>query len=151
MKHVHVECLPDEALVRKLGFTKKFVTHHTGKSRVFQKMKQVEQQLALIDEDPGSTKTTYELNLRLVEESKGIKYFQDRSGNKILVLKGKLEDWIVDLCTKANIDLSVFHLPAKPNDLHDVINQRISKFDDLLGHLLEIKNPGIIQLQKWLS
>ena len=30
MKNIHVECLPDEYLVKKLGFTRKSITHHQG-------------------------------------------------------------------------------------------------------------------------
>jgi len=57
MKQVHVECLPDEALIIKMGFTWKAVIHHGGKSRVFHKLKSVSNQLALVDEDPGSGKS----------------------------------------------------------------------------------------------
>ncbi len=60
MKPIHVECLPDEALVKKLGFTRKMVTHHAGKSRVFTNLKSVVNHLAMVDEDPGSPKSSYE-------------------------------------------------------------------------------------------
>ena len=57
---IHVECKPDEALVGKLGFTKKQVEHHFGKSRVFAANKDLTDQVALVDEDPMSATTTYE-------------------------------------------------------------------------------------------
>lgn len=72
MKDIHVECKPDEMLVRKLGFTKKKVTHYPGKSRVFRKLEKSNNQLALVDEDPGSTKTSYEQRLRFLKEVQGI-------------------------------------------------------------------------------
>lgn len=151
MKQIHVECLPDETLVKKLGFTRKEVTHHQGKSRVFNKLKSVTNELALVDEDPGSVKTNYEMALALVEESNGIKYYKDNNGNKIFVLKGKLEDWIISICNDHHINISTFGLPEQPNDLHDVINQRINKLEILINHLLEMKNLRIVKLKTWLN
>jgi hypothetical protein len=151
MKIVHVECLPDEALIRKLGFTRKDVLHHGGKSRVFNKLHKVSNQLAMVDEDPGSAKTSYQKKLAMVEEAQGIQLFSDKSGNKIIVLKGKLEDWIIATCKAAGVQLSDFSLPEKPNELHAVINQRIDKFENLIDHLLKNKNTGIYQLRSWLS
>lgn len=150
MKDIHVECKPDEKLVLKLGFTRKTVTHHPGKSRVFNKLSKSTNQLAMVDEDPGSAKTTYEKNLRLVDESEGIKFYSDNSNNKIFILKGKLEDWIVDTCKKHDIMISKFGLPEDPNDMHDVINQRLIKFGALIDHLIKENNPPIIKLKSWL-
>ncbi|MCK5136501.1 MAG: ATP-binding protein [Bacteroidales bacterium] len=53
MKVVHVECRPDEVLVTKLGFNRKMIKHHQGKSRVFHSLKLTKDQLAMVDEDPG--------------------------------------------------------------------------------------------------
>jgi hypothetical protein len=43
---IHVECTPDETLVKKIGFTKKQVTHHAGKARVFATIQESKNQLA---------------------------------------------------------------------------------------------------------
>ena len=152
MKQIHVECLPDECLVKKLGFSRKQITHHQGKSRVFHALNnKTDKQLGVVDEDPGSAKTSYESALQLVEESEGIKYYTDRSGNKIFVLKGKLEDWIIFICNKSKIKPTDFGLPSKPDDLHDVINQRLANFEKLIDELISINNPAIIKLKSWLS
>jgi hypothetical protein len=151
MKQVHVECLPDEALIKRLGFTRKSVIHHAGKSRVFKKLESLTNQLGMVDEDPGSVKTSYEKNLVFVEESQGIKLYQDEAGNKVVILKIKLEDWIISQCRTSGINMRNFGLPDKPNDLHDVINQRIIQFEKLIDHLLENNNAGIVQLKNWLN
>ena len=151
MSDVHVECKPDETLVRKLGVSRKSVTHHQGKSRVFTSLNKKKNQLAIVDEDPESNKTTYERSLRLIEESGGIKHYQDKSNNKIFVLSGKLEDWIISLCNQQKISLDKFGFPTKPNDLHDVINQRLTKFEELLDELIKLKNPELLELKKWLN
>ncbi len=151
MKKVHVECIPDELLVTKLGIAKKAVFHHAGKSRVFDKLRSGSDQIALVDEDPGSPKSGYEKNLKFIEESNGIKCFSDNSDNKVYILKGKLEDWIIDVCKQNKIKISSFNLPEKPNDLHDVITQRLRNFDKLISKLLASKNPAILKLKSLIN
>jgi hypothetical protein len=152
MREVHVECKPDEALVRRLGINRNQVTHHAGKSRVFAKMKKSVGQIALVDEDPGSPQTSYEKRLVFRSEEHGIKEFEDDAGNRVLVLTGKLEDWVVDTCKKAKVDLKQkFNLPNKPNDLHGIINDRIGTIEALVDYLLSIENPAVVRLKDWLT
>lgn len=151
MKQVHVECKPDELFLSKLGFSKKSIVHHTGKSRVFHFLKKNKNQLAIVDEDPGSIKSSYERNLKFKEESHGIRYFVDQSGNKIFILTGKLEDWILEVCKKNKVKPSDFNLPDKPNELHEVINNRLNNFGRLIDLLLENECSSILQLKSWLN
>jgi len=151
MRKVHVECLPDETLVKKLGIIKKNVFHYTGKSRVFHNLKDTTNEIAMVDEDPGSPKTVYEKSLQLKEEVLGIKRYADNNNNTVLVLTIKLEDWIIKICKDAAIDITQFGLPEKPNELHDVINYRLSKFEKLIEHLENANNKSIHQLKNWLN
>jgi len=151
MKQVHVECKPDELLVSKLGFQKKLVTHHQGKSRVFHTLSKNKNQLAMVDEDPGSAKTSYEKALIFKEESEGIKYFEDISGNKVLVLRGKLEDWMIGVCKRYHIKISAYGLPNNPDDLHDVINQKLPKFGELIDELIQNNNLALAKLKSYLN
>jgi len=150
MGKVHVECLPDETLVKKLGVTRKMVSHHAGKSRVFSKLGTTNGEIAMVDEDPGSIKTNYEKNLVLVDNSYGIKIYKDGRGNKILILNGKLEDWIIATCKTANVNISLFGLPDRANELHSIINSRLPSFERLIEHLKNNNNPGIILLMNLL-
>ena len=150
MKQVHIECKPDELLVSKLGFKKKQITHHAGKTRIFSAMVKMKNQLAIVDEDPGSAKSSYQKSLRFIKNTDGISMFSDQSGNTILVLKGKLEDWIIDICKKDKIKLSKFGLPDKPDELHKVINYKLSDFNKLLDELIKNKNTGIGHLKSLL-
>jgi hypothetical protein len=151
MKQVHVECLPDEKLVIKLGHTRKFITHHQGKSRIFSTLRKNKNLIAIVDEDPGSIKTRYEESLKLRKEFEGIRYFTDTSGNIVLILKGKLEDWIIAACKKQKIDISKHGLPVKPNDLHDVIHHRLVNFGRLIDELILEKNPALLKLKSWIN
>jgi hypothetical protein len=151
MKQVHVECLPDEHLVKSLGFSRKYITHHQGKARVFNSIKSKKDQLAMVDEDPRSVKTSYEKSLQFVEESNGLKLYQDKSGNKIVFLQIKLEDWIISSCQAAKIKMGKFGLPEDPDDLHDVINARLPSLDKLLSHVAKSKNKAFSKLKAFLN
>jgi hypothetical protein len=148
---IHVECLPDETLVKKLGITRKMVHHHAGKSRVFNKLKTTSGDTAMVDEDPGSIKTDYENQLTFIQESFGIKLYKDKRGNKILILKIKLEDWIIAACKVAKVNISDFGLSDRPNDLHEMINQRLSSFEKLIDYLKETNNQNINHLINLLN
>jgi hypothetical protein len=151
MRQVHIECKPDELLVSMLGFPQKLITHHQGKSRVFKALGKNKHQLAIIDEDPGSAKTRYEKKLLFIEEFGGVKYFKDQSGNKIFILKCKLEDWVVSICKQHKIRLSNFGLPEEPDDLHDVINYKLSHFSKLLDELNKKDIPVMLKLKAWFN
>ena len=151
MKQLLVECKPDELLVSKLGYTRKNLTHYQGKSRIFNKLKNSNDLIAMVDEDPGSIKTSYENTLQFVEEAEGISQFSDGAGNKVLVLKGKLEDWILDVCKRYKAKPADFGLPEKPNELHGEINHKLSHLGKLIDHLIKRKNPALLKLKSLLN
>ena len=151
MKQVYVECWPDGRLVSRLGFTKKFITHSKGKSKVLDRISKTTESLALVDEDPGKPKHPYEKKLVLKEEKSGIKLYKDHNKNRVLVLSIKLENWIISVCVSQKIDLQEFGLPSDPKHLKDTINQSLVKFGLLIDELLKQKNPAILQLKSWLQ
>ncbi|RXK83816.1 hypothetical protein [Filimonas effusa] len=84
---IHVECLPDETLLKKLGFTRKQIKHHFGKSRVFADLSKKGSQLALVDEDPGQAQPPYQKKLSLNIEKYGIRCYLDaQNNNRVLEL-----------------------------------------------------------------
>lgn len=149
---IHVECLPDETLAKQIGFTRKQIKHHQGKSRVFADLKRKTDQLAMVDEDPGSARSDYEKQFVFQEEVHGIKYFIDPArNNKIFILKIKLEDWILAVCKRNNINIDKYGLPDRANDLHEVINNRLTSFERLISDLIQNNNQAILQLKNWLN
>ena len=151
MKQVHVECLPDETLVKVLGFTKNYITHHAGKSTVLRRLGKVKNELAMIDEDPGTAKTSFEKGLRFISSKDGIIQYTDNSGNKVVVLQGKLEDWILAVCKRNKIDISSFGLPSRSSELHEIINDRLRSFERLIAHLIKNNIKDIITLKNSLK
>ena len=148
---IHIECKPDEQLVIALRFKRKNIQHHKVKSRIFKVLSRSKNQLAIVDEDPGSNKTAYENSLNHIGMYEGINCFKDSSGNKIFVLKGKLEDWIINNAKEQHIDLTDFGLPDNPDALHGEINHHLPEFKELLEKLLQKKNPAIMKLKSLLS
>ena len=152
MKTIHVECNPDELLASKLGFSRKAIHHHQGKSRIFHSLKHcTETCLAIVDEDPGSVKTSYESQLVKIEIYKGLILMKDQRGNKIIVLKGKLEDWLINACEQQDINIDKFGLPVKSNSLHEIINSRLQNLNKLLDYLIEENHPEVLKLKQWLT
>ena len=78
-------------------------------------------------------------------------YFYDKSGNKVFILKGKLEDWIIWVCKKQKVNITIFDLPNKPNNLHDVINYKLKNFSRLIDELIKQKSPAVLKLRAWLN
>jgi hypothetical protein len=89
--------------------------------------------------------------LKLIRDEEGIKQYTDKSGNIIVVLEGKLEDWIISICKKCKIDIATFGLPANTSDLHDKINERLAGFERLIQHLIQTKNKAMITLANCLK
>ena len=106
----------------------------------------------MVDEDPGSAQHPYEKTLVRKEERYGIlRYRDEQKDNTVLMLKVKLEDWIISACKASNLDITKFGFPQRPNDLHDVINYRLPVFEKLIANLVEMQNPSLIQLKGWIK
>jgi hypothetical protein len=150
MKKLHVECLPDETLAVALGVSKKSIIHHQGKSRVFASLIKKSNQLAIVDEDPKSVKSSFEKQLKFVEEKHGIKIYSDKNDNKILMLKEKLEDWILGSINQKGKIIKTYGLPENANQLHREINYKIPAFKKLLNSEIN-DNQSLIYLQKLLN
>lgn len=151
MSEIHVECLPDETLIKRLGFSKKQITHHTGKSRVFHQLSKSKNIIAMVDEDPGSPKTSHEKALTFITEKDGVMIYNDQRNNTIIILRVKLEDWLLSVCKTYKEDISKYGLPDRPNDLHDKINQHLPKLEKLIDSLLNKNNPAILFLKENLQ
>jgi len=158
MNRIHVECIPDKRLILKLGYSRKEVFDQGDKSRVYKYLKNTSGQVAMVDEDPNPDparpKYPYERELELVEEKHGLsRYIDSKRNNTVLVLKGKLEDWIISVCRKSNVDITKppYSLPDTPNNLHRVLNDRLPAYERLLDDLLANNNEALMTLKKWLQ
>jgi len=153
MRYVLVECNPDKLLVKKLGIPKKSIIHAGSKSEVCKRLeKRMTNSVGLIDEDPFSVQPRYIKKLEILENSQkfGIRVLFDKTrSNYIIVLSPRLEEWIIKASGEAKIDLEKYNLPGDGNKLHKVINSNLTKFESLLGELID-KSDRLLALRDYL-
>jgi hypothetical protein len=147
---IHTECLPDETLLKKIGFTRQQILHHQGKPRIMSLLSQSTNQLAVVDEDPGTVPHPYQAKLSLERQAHGLLLYKDTgAANTIIVLRVKLEDWIIAACKQSRKKMSDYSLPGNPTELHSVLNHRIPALEKLIDDLLEAGNPSVDTLREW--
>lgn len=140
---IYVECKPDRLVVRILaGIPKKRVRHAGNKSQVLKMLERTRMALGIVDEDPHSHQPPQILQSKDIstEEVKKASLrtllYQD---NVILVIRPRLEEWILALAKELGVDPAKHRLPEDPDELHEVINYNLDKFERLL---LDIKRRG---------
>ena len=144
------ECKPDTLLVKLL--TGRRAVHWGGKTRLIKKMIRSSEPLkGLIDDDPQSPQPPLLRRFKLLsdERSVGLKIYEDKNGNRIIMLSPKLEEWIIGSAREAGLMLESYGLPDKAADLHRVINLDLRKFQDLILDLRD-KSPRMEALSRIL-
>lgn len=143
-KKIIVECKPDEKLARAIGFTRVEVAHQSNKGEVCNHLMKSDILLALIDEDPNSSQPKHLNSFSLIEERFGVKKLRLQNKNKtILVLKPRLEEWILSRCSESNISPETFHLSSNNKRLKDEINNKLVHFESLLNALIINNDAGL--------
>ena len=135
-----VECDPDVALVSSLtSVPPRRIMHHQGKSELIRKLLKQNDSVRLIDKDPSSIQPTLYLQRFQVlsySDSDGIEILHHNQGhNRLIVLYPRLEEWVIESARKANVSLRNYNLPTTGNELHEVINFKIKRFEELLDDL----------------
>lgn len=152
MKQVHLECKPDETLIRALGASRKVVNHHNDKGRVCNILEKRQSEIGMVDEDPDSSQPTYLKKLTEVEVRYKIRLLTDpQRGHAVIVLCPRLEEWILDVAGRQKVDVTTFGLPDKPEQLHKLITSRLDQFRKLVEHLLAQETEPILYLQRLLN
>jgi len=150
-----VECDPDVALVSSLtSVPKRRIMHHQGKFRLLQKLLEQKDSVGLVDKDPsGPQPMVYLQRFQPLgfQESYGIEVWQHSQGhNRLIVLYPRLEEWVIESARRVNISLGDYNLPASGNELHKIINFKISRFEELLEDLKRTSSR-IKKLKKLLT
>jgi hypothetical protein len=149
MRDIVIECNPDEALLQVLGYTRKMITHQSSKGEVINYLKRNPSAIGIVDDDPGSAKPSYfsafspETKVRFGIES----YVIDKLKTRLIVMKPRLEEWVLQNALELNVNLSDYSIPATGHELHKVINTRIPKFKDLLSEMVEKGSPALNHLK----
>jgi len=140
MKHVFfVECNPDRLLLQKIGVTKRSIIHAGSKSGVCKRLSKTTYSVGVVDEDPYSVQPRYLKGLKIIENSQkhDVKVlFDEKRNNRVIVISPRLEEWIIRAAKEAKVNMHKYGLPGDGNKLHKLINSELSRFERLLGELI---------------
>lgn len=137
---IYIECKPDYALVKSLvRVSRKDVVHEfKGKFEVCKRLENQRNCKGLIDEDPSSIQPEYLKHLQGqndFSEHDLILLHDSTSGNHVIVLCPRLEEWVLKSAKEANMDVRKYDLPNDGSTLHRHININLDKFENLLEDL----------------
>jgi hypothetical protein len=71
--------------------------------------------------------------------------------NRVIVIKPRLEEWLLQTAQEASVDTKHFGLPDNAKDLHKIIHFRLDQLKKLLHHLEEQQNQPILYLKSLLN
>jgi len=139
-------------LALTLGLTRKEVVHQNSKGEVCNHHAKTDVKIAIIDEDPRSGQPQYLHDFVIEEEKFGIRKLVKSGSNKIiLVIKPRLEEWIIAQCAQSDVNPEDFFLPSEAKRLKDVINLRLANFSKLLDELKSKNNNGLAFLKSFFK
>lgn len=145
---IFVECKPDTLLVKYLASSsERRIIHSNGKSGVCKALTNNNNCIGVVDEDPWSNQPKYLKNLRENNDHQeyGINLLLDADrDNKVIVIRPRLEEWIIQAAEKANVNLDGYKLPSDGEGLHDIINKNLEKFERLLEELKSTEDLMIL-------
>jgi len=149
---IYYECNNDEVFLKELiSPTKKECYHCHGKFRACNLLKKSKNTIALLDKDPGDPQHRYLKGLQKIynyEELKLEILYDRKRDNKIILLIPKLEDWILRVARKVNVNPKNFNkLPSDPDELKEIINLKLNDFKNFLQAIKE-KNPEEFEVLK---
>lgn len=155
MKYI-VECKPDKALVKILtNAPKKSIIHAANKSEAIKiLLKTREPSIAVVDEDPGGPWPGVFKNFKLERNFRQCDiavYIEPSSERKLIVIRPRLEEWLIKAGKECNVPLGKYNLPEKGKKLHDVINLNIKKLEDILKEMHSIKCLRLSKLKQELE
>jgi hypothetical protein len=138
---IYVECKPDEVLLKSLGIKEITIEHAHGKGNICNKLKKNKNAFGLLDEDPQSVQPKYLKNLKckIINEFNIKLFYDENSNNFLIILCPRLEEWILESVKELKIDIKEYNLPDDANNLHKIINAKLSDFEKLICKLKESK------------
>lgn len=148
---IFVECDADKALVTSLGITTKHITHARGESRVCKAIIRKAKVVGVTDEDPQGTHPTSLKSLSKLSEDEHFQILKNKANESyIIVLRPRLEEWILKACVQAKIKIQDYGLPNEARELHEIVNINLKKFRALLN-ILKQSSALFKQLENYLK
>ncbi len=137
---LYVECKPDITLVKFItDLPRREIIHDfRGKGWICNRLRILRNTDGMLDEDPWAIQPPYINSLKLRHDfpEHGIRVFHDvYQHNHVIMLRPRLEEWILKAAWDAHIEPRYYELPDHGVQLHKEINLRLNHFEDLLADL----------------
>ena len=149
---VLVECDADEAVLRALGLPRKQLLHFGGKYELVKKLKDRAHDVGMVDEDPGKVQPKDMGSYRQTDSAEGLHLLtrQGRGGQRLVIVRPKLEDWLIDRAKSSGIRPEDYGLPSDPDHLHSI--PRYEQKEGFRRFLSELKeqDKGMHLLRRWV-
>jgi hypothetical protein len=149
---IAVECYPDEVVLRGLGVPRKHVLHQARKGEVFNWLKRNAGVVGMVDEDPDSDQPRDLVSYQQVQASEGLLLLvrQGSSGQRLIVVRPRLEDWLIQRARACGVDPRQYQLPGTAKELHNI--PRYEQKDGFQRFLAELSDhdKGLSLLRQWV-
>ena len=110
--------------------------------------------IGIIDEDPGSSQPSHLKKFRLKQDlsEHGLAMLEENdSGKKLVIIKPRLEEWLLRAGKESAISFKEYNLPETGKDLHKVINTNLERLKLVLKELLEERCVRLQKLEEILG
>ncbi len=141
-----IECLPDRKLIQKIVVTdRRNIIHSGNKTKVFfDLMNNYDSSFGIVDEDPWSIQPKSMAYFRVKKDYPAHEFtvfYEDSRNNILIMIRPRLEEWIINASINEQIDLRRdYNLSNNGDELHDIINPNLHKFELLLDDLIPISD-----------
>ena len=153
MREIVLECNPDEVLIKTLGYARNMITHQPSRGEVINYLKKNPDAIGIVDDDPGSAKPTYfsKFQSETTEKFNTESYCIPKLQTRLIVIKPRLEEWILKRAAESGIDTTQYSLPNDGHELHKIINTRLPRFEAMIREMLSKKNAGLLHLKELIE
>lgn len=148
---IHLECYNDQILVQAFGFVRTSITHSGDKGKVCNDLNDSTDSIGLIDEDPESAQPKYTNICKVIKSEHDIVVrFHKKKQNILIILRPRLEEWVLQTAIEAQADITQYGLPNNPKELHSISKQQRNR---LLQFIKAAKrnSPRLKLLEKLLK
>jgi len=150
---VLVECIADEVVLRNLGVPKRQLLHFGGKDKLVTRLRDLPGAVGVVDEDPASTQhPDLKASYRKAESAEGLCLLirQGSSGQRLVTVCPKLEDWLIERAKSSGIRPEDYGLPGDPDRLHSIPKyEQKEGFHRFLADLIG-RDKGMSLLREWV-
>jgi hypothetical protein len=153
MMMIFLECNTDEFLIKRLGFSRKQISHQKCKGEVIKRVGKMATAVGVIDEDKPFGQSNELKKYKEKKSSGNIKLLQrgNDKQKRLIQISPYLEEWLLNRAKRNKIKPKDFNLPDDPKKLHGLtMLEKNKNFREFLQKLIDT-DPEIQTLKKWIK